>query len=122
MRARLTRPAADRGVTATGLVIGTPDYMSPEQAQGFPVDHRSDIYSAGVVLFEIFTGELPFAGDSALAIAMRHVSDPPPPPRKLRADLPAALEAVILKALDKDPGRRYQKVADLNGDLAKIAV
>ena len=118
----IARPAADRGVTATGLVIGTPDYMSPEQAQGMVVDHRSDVYSAGVVFYEMFTGVLPFSGGSALAIAMRHVQDPPPPPRKVKPDLSAELEQVILRTLDKDPGRRYQKIADLQADLAKITV
>jgi serine/threonine-protein kinase len=118
----IARPVDRRGVTATGLSIGTPDYMSPEQAQGKQnLDHRSDIYSAGVVFFEMFTGSLPFTGETAISIAMKHVQEAPPSPRKIKPDLPPALEALLLKALHKDPTRRHQKITDVLAELQKLS-
>jgi len=118
----IARPVDRRGVTATGLSIGTPDYMSPEQAQGKQdLDHRSDVYSAGVVFYEMFTGSLPFTGETAISIAMKHVQEPPPPPRKVKPDLPLPLEALLLKTLEKDPARRYQKITDVLADLQRLS-
>ncbi len=94
--------------TMTGAVIGTPAYMSPEQGQGERGDNRSDIYSLGVVLYEMVTGRTPFDADTPYAVIMKHISDPLPLPRLLNPDIPEALERVILKALSKDPAARFQ--------------
>ncbi|MBL8166457.1 MAG: protein kinase, partial [Anaerolineae bacterium] len=95
-------------VTAEGMVIGTPAYLSPEQAQGLTLDHRTDIYSLGVVLYEMATGHLPFDADEIPALLLQQVKQPPPPPRLIQPDLPVELERVILKTLEKNPARRYQ--------------
>ncbi len=87
--------------------MGTAQYLSPEQAQGQPVDFASDIYSIGVMLYEMLTGVVPFGGDTAVAIALRHVSDPPTPIRQLQPDVHPALEAAVMRALEKDPAHRY---------------
>ena len=99
-------------LTRTGTMIGTCHYLSPEQARGLRADERSDLYSAGVVLFEMLTGRLPFEGDSDVAVALQHVNDAPPRPRDLAPAVPEALERVVLRALDKDPDRRYQTAAE----------
>ncbi len=100
-------------LTREGVAIGTPEYMSPEQAQGNPVDERSDVYSLGVVLYEMVTGRQPFQADTPVSVLYKHVKDPPPPPRSFRPALPEVVEAVILKALAKDPADRYQKMEDM---------
>jgi len=115
--ARLTE---DRGMTATGTVIGTPDYMSPEQARGLPLDFRSDIYSTGVVLYEIFTGSLPFEGDSPLADVLRHVNDPPPLPQSKNPRIDPKIAAIIMKCMEKDPSARFQVVGELYEALARV--
>lgn len=94
-------------MTQTGSIMGTAQYLSPEQAQGQPVGPGSDLYSTGVVLYEMATGSLPFDGESAVAIAMKQVGEQPPAPRAVNPAVPPALEAVILKALEKDPTRRF---------------
>jgi serine/threonine-protein kinase len=110
-------------MTATGLIMGTPDYMSPEQVQGKrDLDHRSDIYSLGVVFFEMFTGILPFSGDSAINVAMKHVQEQPPSPRSINQTLPTPLELIILRCLQKSPAERYQKVEDLQADLFEPSI
>ncbi len=113
--------APGSGLTTAGMVMGTPDYMPPEQAQGEPADFRSDIYSLGVVLFESFTGKLPFTGDTLMKIVMAHIQSPPPRPRSVNPRVPTELEAVILKCLEKEPNKRYQKVADLLDALTSIS-
>jgi eukaryotic-like serine/threonine-protein kinase len=95
-------------LTSTGVVMGTSRYLSPEQARGEPTDKRSDVYSAGVVLFEMLTGRLPFEGDNDLAIALRHASEPAPAPSSLEPGLSPALDAIVGRALRKDPGERFQ--------------
>lgn len=112
---------AAAGLTSTGMVMGTPDYMPPEQAQGLSADFRSDIYSLGVVLYEIFTGRLPFDGASALEVVVAHIQKAPAPPRTLNPALPAELEAVILRCLEKSPERRYARVADLLDRLSSLS-
>jgi DNA-binding NarL/FixJ family response regulator len=103
----LALPREAKRVTADGMVIGTPAYLSPEQAQGHTLDHRTDIYSLGIVLYEMATGHLPFDADEIPALLLQQVRQPPPPPRLIKPDLPVDLERVILKALEKNPVRRY---------------
>lgn len=114
----LALPPEAKRVTATGMVIGTPAYLSPEQAQGLQLDHRTDIYSLGIVLYEMATGQLPFNADDIGALLLQQVKQPPPPPRLVVADLPVALEGVILKALEKNPGRRFQSCGALASALS----
>jgi serine/threonine-protein kinase len=116
-----TVKGGEAGLTTAGTVMGTPDYMSPEQAQGLPADFRSDIYSLGIVLFEVFTGALPFPGDTIMAIVLSHIRNPPPAPRSVNPRVPERLEAIILKCIDKDPARRYQTVGDLLDDLDEVS-
>jgi serine/threonine-protein kinase len=113
--------AGEAGLTTAGTVMGTPDYMSPEQAQGLPADFRSDIYSLGIVLFEVFTGALPFGGDSLMQIVLSHIRNPPPAPRSVNPRVPERLEAIILRAIEKDPAQRYQTVGDLLDDLDVVS-
>jgi serine/threonine-protein kinase len=107
-------------LTLGGAGLGTPQYMSPEQAQGLIVDHRSDIYSLGVVLYEAVTGRRPFGNDNAVAVIFKHINDPITPPRTLRSDIPADLETIILKALAKSLDDRYQRMEDFVADLRDV--
>jgi beta-lactam-binding protein with PASTA domain/tRNA A-37 threonylcarbamoyl transferase component Bud32 len=118
----IARAASDSGqtMTQTGMVIGTAGYFSPEQAQGLPVDPRSDIYSVGVILYEMLTGQLPFTGDTAVSIAYKHVTEDPVPPRVVNPDIPEGLEAVVMKALAKNPENRYQSADQMRGDLLRL--
>ncbi len=100
-------------LTTLGHVVGTPDYIAPEQAMGHEIDGRADIYSLGVVLFYMVTGRVPFVAPQPMTVAAKHVSEPPPPPRQFRPDLPPAAEAVILKALAKSPAERYHTAGEL---------
>jgi serine/threonine-protein kinase len=111
----------DPALTTAGTVMGTPDYMSPEQAQGRPADSRADIYSLGVVLFEALTGKLPFQGETATQVVIAHVQQPPPSPRSLNPRLPPRLDAAVLRCLEKDPARRWQKVDDLAEVLSAVS-
>lgn len=102
----------DMGLTQNGMGIGTPEYMSPEQARGEVVDRRADVYALGIVLFQVLTGQVPFSDDDGLAIAYKQVYEAPPAPRRLNSTIPPAVEAVILKALAKAPEARYQTAAE----------
>ncbi|MBN1137623.1 MAG: protein kinase [Anaerolineae bacterium] len=104
-------------LTRSGTLLGTPEYMSPEQAQGRPVDHRSDLYALGVILYEMLTGRVPFQADTPHAIVYALIHQPPLPPRQLRPDLSSAMEAVLLKALAKQPNERFQTGADMTAAL-----
>lgn len=112
----------DHDITAPNLVIGTPQYMSPEQcAQTGPIDARSDVYSFGIILFEMLSGRVPFTGESPTVIMMKQVQDPPPSILEARPDLPAAIGGLVERALAKQPGDRFQTAGDLSEALAAIA-
>jgi serine/threonine-protein kinase len=93
-------------ITQAGSVMGTAQYLSPEQAQGLPVTAASDVYSIGIILYEMLTGRVPFEGESAVAVAMKQVSEQPLPPSRINPQVPPALDAVVMRALAKDPGNR----------------
>ena len=107
-------------MTEVGSIIGTAQYLSPEQARGAPVDQTSDLYSVGVVLYELLTGQVPFTGDTPLEIAMKHLSEVPKPPSELRPDVPHDLDMVVLRALAKDPADRYETAEEMDADLDRV--
>ncbi len=110
-----------RGMTQTGTVLGTSDYIAPEQAQGQRVDEQSDIYSLGVVLYELLTGEVPFPGENFVAVAMQHINEPPPSVRAKRADVPPRVDAAVQRAMAKDPRDRFPTMADFGRELEACA-
>ena len=116
----IARVAEGETVTQTAAMLGTAQYLSPEQAQGQAVDFRSDLYSLGCCLYEMLTGTVPFRGATPVAIAYRHVREDPAPPRLLNPDIPASLEAVCLKAMAKRPENRYQTAAEFRADLERV--
>jgi len=117
----IARATTSDTVTQTAAVLGTAAYLSPEQAQGETVDGRSDIYSLGVVLFEMLTGRQPFMGESPVSIAYRHVTEDPIPPSRINPDVPEALDAIVMKAMAKSPDERYQTAQELIDDLRRAA-
>jgi serine/threonine-protein kinase len=108
-------------MTEAGSIIGTAQYLSPEQARGTQVDKTSDLYSLGIVLYELLTGTVPFTGDTPVEIAMKHLSAVPEPPSVLRADVPHALDMVVLRALAKDPRDRFQSAEEMDAELERVA-
>jgi eukaryotic-like serine/threonine-protein kinase len=116
----IARVTSNETVAQTAAVLGTASYLSPEQAQGQPVDQRSDIYSLGCVLYEMVTGRPPFSADTAVAVASKHVLETPTPPSRLNADVSPELEAVILRALSKNPDNRYQSAEEMKADLERV--
>jgi serine/threonine-protein kinase len=109
-----------QNVTQTAAVIGTAQYLSPEQARGEAVDARSDVYAAGCVLFELLTGEPPFTGDTPVAVAYQHVREDPRSPSEVNTAVTPALDAIVLKALSKNPANRYQSAAEMRADLVRV--
>jgi beta-lactam-binding protein with PASTA domain/tRNA A-37 threonylcarbamoyl transferase component Bud32 len=107
-------------MTEAGSIMGTAQYLSPEQARGAPVTASSDLYSVGIVLYEMLTGKVPFTGDSAIEIAMKHLNDAPKPPSKIRPEIPEELDQVVLRALAKNPEDRYQTAEEFSEDLHRV--
>jgi eukaryotic-like serine/threonine-protein kinase len=107
-------------MTEAGSIIGTAQYLSPEQARGAPVDQRSDLYSIGIVLYEMLTGKTPFSGETPVEIAMKHLSDPPRPPSLERPDISPDLDMVVLRALAKSPDDRFQTAEEMDSELERV--
>ena len=117
----IARALADgQNMTQTAAVIGTAQYLSPEQARGEAVDARSDVYAAGCVLFELLTGEPPFSGDSPVAVAYQHVREDVRHPSEVNPEVPAELDSIVLKAMSKNPANRYQSAAEMRSDLVRV--
>jgi len=118
----IARLSEDKGMTATGVVVGTPDYISPEQARGVALDQRTDVYSAGIVFYEIFSGTLPFEGESSLAVVLKHIQEAPPPIESKNAAIDPKIGRIVMKSIEKDPDRRYQSMTEVARDLAEVTV
>jgi len=116
----IARSLKTKGITEAGMMIGTPEYMSPEQVEGEETDHRSDIYSLGVILYEMVTGRVPFEGDTSISIALKHKKETPLNPRELNAQIPEHLSWLILRCMEKDKERRYQEAKELFSELGEI--
>ncbi|MGD9346314.1 MAG: protein kinase [Candidatus Aminicenantes bacterium] len=116
----IARSLSAEGITDAGVIIGTPDYMSPEQVEGEEVDQRSDLYSLGVILYEMVTGRVPFRADSAFAVGMKHKSETPQAPRSVNPQIPEDLDRLIIKCMEKDRRRRYQAAEEILSDLKVI--
>ena len=114
--------AGDSGMTEAGSILGTAQYLAPEQAQGQPVDERSDLYSVGIVLYEMLTGTVPFKGDTAVTVALKHVNEMAAEPAQLVPGLPYSLNQIVLKAIAKDPAQRYQTADQFARDLRAAQV
>ena len=116
----IARSLKGKGITGAGVIIGTPEYMSPEQVEGKEADQRSDIYSLGIILYEMLTGRVPFEGDTPFTVGVKQKSEPPPDPASLNPGIPDALGALILKCLEKDKGRRYQSADEIKAELERV--
>jgi eukaryotic-like serine/threonine-protein kinase len=116
----IARSVRGKGLTDEGTIVGTPEYMAPEQVEGKKSDHRSDIYSLGIILFEILTGQVPFEGETPLSVAVKQKTERPADPRKLNTQIPENLSRIILKCLQKEPAMRYQSSDQLLADLKEV--
>jgi len=111
----------EAGTRLTGSMVGTPAYMAPEQVAGKPVDYRTDIYSLGLMLYEMFTGAPAFSADNSIAVALKQMREDPVPPHEVEPNIPVGTERLILKCLEKDPGRRFQSIAELEANFRSAA-
>jgi serine/threonine protein kinase len=116
----IARAVRERGITGAGAIVGTPEYMSPEQVEGKEADQRADLYALGIILFEMVTGQVPFEGETPFAIANKHKSELPPTPKKLAPQIPEGLSKLILRCLEKEREKRYQTAEELLEDLATV--
>jgi serine/threonine protein kinase/Tfp pilus assembly protein PilF len=116
----IARSLRAKGITGAGMMIGTPEYMSPEQVEGKDVDERSDVYSLGIILYEMLTGRVPFEGDTPFTVGVKHKSEMPKDPRDINAQIPEDLGRLILRCLEKDRGKRHRSAEDLRLELEKI--
>jgi serine/threonine protein kinase/tetratricopeptide (TPR) repeat protein len=116
----IARSIRTKSITETGMIIGTPEYMSPEQVEGVGTDHQSDLYSLGVILFEMLTGRVPFRGETPLSVILKHKTEQPPDPRKFDEQIPVAISRMILKCMEKDKNKRYRTADALLADLIEI--
>ena len=116
----IARSLKAKGITGAGVIIGTPEYMSPEQVEGRDLDQRSDLYSLGIILYEMVTGRVPFEGDTPLSIAVKHKTESPPDPKDLNAQIPEDFSSVIMRCLEKDKEKRYQSTSELYSELENI--
>jgi tetratricopeptide (TPR) repeat protein/tRNA A-37 threonylcarbamoyl transferase component Bud32 len=116
----IARSLKVKGITGAGVMIGTPEYMSPEQVEGKEVDQRSDIYSLGVILYEMVTGQVPFEGDTPFTIGVKHKSEEPRDPKEINAQIPEDLSRVILRCMEKNKEKRYQSAGELSSELTNI--
>jgi len=116
----IARSLKARGITADGVMIGTPEYMSPEQVEGKEADQRSDIYSLGIILYEMMTGRLPFEGETPLSVALKQKTELPPDPKKFNTQIPDELRRTIFKCLEKDKARRYQNSREVLAELTRL--
>lgn len=120
--AKMRQTENNVNLTSAGVVVGTPHYISPEQAQGFELDHRSDIYSMGIILYQCLTGQAPFNGKTSAMLLMQHIQAKPKPPREIKPDIPPQLEATVLKALSKSANDRQQTAAELAEEMENALV
>ncbi|MBW1888638.1 MAG: protein kinase, partial [Deltaproteobacteria bacterium] len=116
----IARSMKAKGITGAGVIIGTPEYMSPEQVEGKEVDQRSDIYSLGIILYEMLTGRIPFEGDTPFIIGMKHKSELPKDPKEINTQIPEDLNSVIMRCLEKDKEKRYQSAGEVQEELGNI--
>jgi len=116
----IARSLKAKGITGAGVMVGTPEYMSPEQVESKEVDQRSDVYTLGVILYEMVTGRVPFEGDTPLSVAVKHKTEAPPDPKQINTQIPEDLGRLILKCLEKDSDKRYQSAGEVRSELENI--